>query len=160
MGLPSVRSEVDCTECSEPSAPAARRGILYLDITSELPLTNQSRRGIPGPEYRETGVAFRLCGHSRPRASDGRFFGGIVVIADAESGGQIPDADPEKAVSSHEHGIVALIRHAQDIDSFEGEFDWAGAQVLVRLPTGRFARGTPGSDYEIYCQSRTGRCSC
>jgi hypothetical protein len=24
--------------------------------------------------------------------------------------------------------VVALIRHAQDIDSFEGEFDWAEAQ--------------------------------
>ncbi|WP_427170288.1 hypothetical protein [Arthrobacter sp. 92] len=39
------------------------------------------------------------------------------------------------AVSSNEDGVVALIRHAQDIDSFEGEFDWAEAQVLVRLLT-------------------------
>lgn len=63
------------------------------------------------------------------------FHWGIVIIADAESGSLIPDVDPEKAVSSNEHGIVALIRHAQDIDSFEGEFDWAEAQVLVRLLT-------------------------
>ena len=61
------------------------------------------------------------------------FHWGIVIIADAESGSQIPDVDPEKAVSSNEHGIVALIRHAQDIDSFEGEFNWAEAQVVVRL---------------------------
>jgi hypothetical protein len=38
------------------------------------------------------------------------FHWGIVIIADAESGSQIPDLDPEKAVSSNEHGIVALIR--------------------------------------------------
>jgi hypothetical protein len=63
------------------------------------------------------------------------FHWGIVIIADAESGSQIPDVDPGKAISSNEHGIVALIRHAQDIDSFEGEFDWAEAQVLVRLLT-------------------------
>lgn len=63
------------------------------------------------------------------------FHWGIVIIADAESGSQIPDVDPEKVVSSNEHGIVARIRHAQDIDSFEGEFDWAEAQVLVRLLT-------------------------
>lgn len=63
------------------------------------------------------------------------FHWGIVVIADAQSGSQIPDVDPEKAVSSNEHGIVALIRHAQDVDSFEGEFDWAEAQVLIRLLT-------------------------
>lgn len=63
------------------------------------------------------------------------FHWGIVIIADAESRSQLPDLDPEKAVTSNEHGIVALIRHAQDIDLFEGEFDWAEAQVLVRLLT-------------------------
>ena len=61
------------------------------------------------------------------------FHWGIVVVADSESGGLIPDVDPETAVSSNEHGIVILIRHAQDIESFEGEFEWAEAEVLVRL---------------------------
>jgi hypothetical protein len=63
------------------------------------------------------------------------FHWGIVVVSDVESGGLIPDVDPERAVSANENGIVALIRHAQDIDSFEGEFDWAEAEVLVRLLT-------------------------
>lgn len=63
------------------------------------------------------------------------FHWGIVVISDSESGGLIPDVDPEKTVSANENGIVALIRHAQDIDSFDGEFDWAEAEVLVRLLT-------------------------
>jgi hypothetical protein len=61
------------------------------------------------------------------------FHWGIVVVADSESGGSIPDVDPETAVSSNEHGIVILMRHAQDIDSFEGEIEWAEAEVLVRL---------------------------
>jgi hypothetical protein len=61
------------------------------------------------------------------------FHWGIVIVADEESGGQIPDVDPANLVSSNEHGIVATIRHAQDVDSFAGEFDWAEAQVVVRL---------------------------
>ncbi|MDR6906082.1 hypothetical protein J2X63_001768 [Agromyces sp. 3263] len=54
-------------------------------------------------------------------------------MADQEYGGQIPDVDPTNLVSANEHGIVASIRHAQDVDSFAGEFDWAEAQVIVRL---------------------------
>jgi len=61
------------------------------------------------------------------------FHWGIVVITDVEPDHQIPDVEPGKIVSWNEHGIVALIRHAQDIDSFEDEFDWAEAQVVVRL---------------------------
>lgn len=61
------------------------------------------------------------------------FHWGIVVLADADSGGRIPDVNPEESVTGNEHGVVALIRHAQDIDSFDGDFDWAEAQVLVRL---------------------------
>lgn len=61
------------------------------------------------------------------------FHWGIVIVADHESGGQIPDVDPTNLVSSNDHGIVASIRHAQDVDSFAGEFDWAEAEVVVRL---------------------------
>jgi hypothetical protein len=61
------------------------------------------------------------------------FHWGIVVVSDVESGGLIPDVDTESAVSANENGIVVLIRHTQDIDSFDGEFDWAEAEVLVRL---------------------------
>lgn len=63
------------------------------------------------------------------------FHWGIVIIADADSGGKIPEVEPGKAVSSNEHGIIALVRHAQDIDSFEGEFEWAESQVTIRLLT-------------------------
>lgn len=63
------------------------------------------------------------------------FHWGIVIVADAESRGKIPEVEPDKAVSSNEHGIIALVRHAQDIDSFEDEFDWAETEVVVRLLT-------------------------
>ena len=61
------------------------------------------------------------------------FHWGIVIVSDPDSGGLIPDANPKRIVSSNEHGIVVAIRYAQDIDSFEGELDWAEGSVQVRL---------------------------
>lgn len=62
------------------------------------------------------------------------FHWGIVVVSDVESGGLIPDVDPERPVSANENGIIALIRHAQDVDSLD-EFDWAEVEVLLRFLT-------------------------
>lgn len=60
------------------------------------------------------------------------FHWGIVVVSDVKSGSLIPDVDPERAVSANENGIIALIRHAQDIEVLD-ELDWAEVEVLVRL---------------------------
>jgi hypothetical protein len=88
------------------------------------------------------------------------FHWGIVVVSDVESIGLVPDVDPERAVSANENGFVALIRHAQDVDSFGGEFEWAEAEVLVRLLT---EAGPPTSDRrEVFrgrLKTRTGRIS-
>jgi hypothetical protein len=58
---------------------------------------------------------------------------GIAIVSDADSGGLIPDVDPEAAVSANAHGLVILVRHAQDIESFEGDFVFAEASLTVRL---------------------------
>jgi hypothetical protein len=57
---------------------------------------------------------------------------GIVVLSDPTLGGEIPDVDPGARVSAHGNGIVVLVRHAQDIPSFDGDFDWAEATATVR----------------------------
>ena len=61
------------------------------------------------------------------------FHWGIVIVASPEEGGEIPDVQPEQAVTGDEHGLIALVRHAQDIESFDGEIEWAEAEVVVRL---------------------------
>jgi hypothetical protein len=61
------------------------------------------------------------------------FHWGIVIITDAKAGEQIPEVEPDLPVTADDHGIIALVRHAQDISSFEDDFEWAEAEVLVRL---------------------------
>lgn len=61
------------------------------------------------------------------------FHWGIVIVSDVKSSGDIPDVDRDALVAANEHGLVVAVRHAQDIASFEGDFDWAEAEVVVRL---------------------------
>jgi hypothetical protein len=61
------------------------------------------------------------------------FHWGIVIAADADAGALIPDVVPGSLVSSNQHGVVALVRHAQDIDSLDDTVDWAEAEVVVPL---------------------------
>lgn len=61
------------------------------------------------------------------------FHWGIVIVSAPEEGGAIPDVQPDRAVTGDEHGLIALVRHAQDVESFAEDFDWAEAEVLVRL---------------------------
>jgi hypothetical protein len=56
-----------------------------------------------------------------------------VVVCAPEEGGAIPDVKPGRAVTGDEHGLIALVRHAQDVESFAEESEWAEAEVLVRL---------------------------
>jgi hypothetical protein len=58
---------------------------------------------------------------------------GIAIVSDPDLGGEIPDVDPSGGVSANEKGIIVPVRHAQDIESFEGDFEWAEATVTVRL---------------------------
>ena len=64
------------------------------------------------------------------------FHWGIVIVSAPEEGGAIPDVQPDRAVTGDEHGLIALVRHAQDVESFAEELDWAEAEVLVRLLLG------------------------
>lgn len=50
-----------------------------------------------------------------------------------EEGGAIPDVEPGRAVTGDEHGLIASVRHAQDVESFADDVDWAEAEVVVRL---------------------------
>jgi hypothetical protein len=46
----------------------------------------------------------------------------------------LPDVNPDRLVSANEHGIITLVRHAQDSDEYEGEFlKFAEAEVVVTL---------------------------
>lgn len=57
---------------------------------------------------------------------------GIAIISDPSLGGEIPEVRPDARVSANRSGVVILVRHAQDIESFEGDFEWAEARVSVR----------------------------
>ncbi len=57
---------------------------------------------------------------------------GIAILSDPDLGGEIPEVDPSGGVSANENGIIVPVRHAQDIESFEGDFEWAEATVTVR----------------------------
>jgi hypothetical protein len=61
------------------------------------------------------------------------FHWGVVILTDADSEALTPDVVPGSLISSNEHGIVALVRHAQDIDSSEDTADWAETEIVVRL---------------------------
>lgn len=58
---------------------------------------------------------------------------GIAIVSDASLGGEIPEVDPARGVTGNRSGVIVLVRHAQDIPSFEGEFDWAEATLTVTL---------------------------
>lgn len=58
---------------------------------------------------------------------------GIAIVSDASLGGEIPEVDPARGVTGNHNGLIILVRHAQDIPSFDGEFDWAEATVTVTL---------------------------
>jgi hypothetical protein len=60
------------------------------------------------------------------------FHWGIVVIA-PDGNAQIPEVASDTLVSSNGQGLVILVRHAQDVESFDGDFDWAEAEITVRL---------------------------
>jgi len=57
---------------------------------------------------------------------------GIAIISDPSLGGAIPEVKPNAQVSANRNGVVILVRHAQDIESFEGDPAWAEARVHVR----------------------------
>ncbi|MFE6967657.1 hypothetical protein ACFVAJ_21465 [Agromyces sp. NPDC057679] len=56
---------------------------------------------------------------------------GIVIVSDPDLGGQIPEVDPESRVSANESGLIVLVRHAQDVEDFNGDLEWAEAEVTV-----------------------------
>ncbi|HVK30221.1 MAG TPA: hypothetical protein VM575_17920 [Nocardioides sp.] len=57
---------------------------------------------------------------------------GIAILSDPSLGGEIPEVDPKARVSANANGVVVLVRHAQDVESLEGDFDWAEATVTIR----------------------------
>src|SRR5207253_634602 len=57
---------------------------------------------------------------------------GIAILSDPSLGGEIPDVDRGVRVSANSTGIVVPVRHAQDVESLDGDFDWADATVTVR----------------------------
>ncbi|MBS42203.1 MAG: hypothetical protein CMH83_03290 [Nocardioides sp.] len=57
---------------------------------------------------------------------------GIAILSDPSLGGEIPEVDPKARVSASSNGVVVLVRHAQDVESFEDDFDWAEATVTIR----------------------------
>lgn len=65
------------------------------------------------------------------------FHWGIVIMSDVKFGGDIPDVDSNVLVTANDRGVIVLVRHAQDIESFDDDFEWAEAEVVVRqLPAG------------------------
>lgn len=59
------------------------------------------------------------------------FHWGIVTVG-PDGSGQLPDVAAGALVSANAHGLVILVRHAQDIESFGADFDWAEAEIVVR----------------------------
>ncbi|GAA2080800.1 hypothetical protein IDH50_03185 [Aeromicrobium tamlense] len=57
---------------------------------------------------------------------------GIAILSDPSLGGEIPEVVPESRVSANDKGVVVLIRHAQDVETLNGDFAWAEASVIVR----------------------------
>lgn len=57
---------------------------------------------------------------------------GIAIVADPK--GEVPEIQPEQAVTIGESGLVILVRHAQDTEAevFEGDWEWATATTHVK----------------------------
>ena len=60
------------------------------------------------------------------------FHWGIVVLI-PEGDAQVPDVDPDAMVSTNGQALVILVRHAQDVDSFDDDVRWAEAEIVFRL---------------------------
>jgi hypothetical protein len=67
--------------------------------------------------------------------------GGIAIIADPE--GEVPEVQPEQAVTIGESGLVILVRHAQDIETEGSEDDWEWATATIHVKTLAEAESTP-----------------
>lgn len=57
---------------------------------------------------------------------------GIAILSDPSLGGEIPEVVPEARVAANGKGVVVLVRHAQDVETFDGDVEWAEASVTVR----------------------------
>lgn len=62
---------------------------------------------------------------------------GIAILATPDYHGNLPEVDPEQAVSANDFGVVVLVQHAQDVElgtdeAGEGVLPWAEATVVVR----------------------------
>jgi hypothetical protein len=66
---------------------------------------------------------------------------GIAIVADPE--GEVPDVQPEQAVTIGESGLVILVRHAQDIETEGSEGDWEWATATIHVKTLAQAESTP-----------------
>lgn len=60
------------------------------------------------------------------------FHWGIVVVDAEGSAARLPDMAPGKLVTATEHEFVVLVRLAQDVESFDDDFDLAEVAVTVR----------------------------
>jgi hypothetical protein len=63
------------------------------------------------------------------------FHWGIVAVSDPSAYVVPEEIQHDRTITATETGLVALVRHAQDVPSFEGDFDWAEVIVTVRLLT-------------------------
>jgi hypothetical protein len=57
---------------------------------------------------------------------------GIAILSDPSLGAETPEVVPEAGVSANGKGVVVLVRHAQDVETFDGDFDWAETSVTIR----------------------------
>ena len=60
------------------------------------------------------------------------FHWGIVVIRPAGASPDLPDVPSGTLVSTNGEALIVLVRHAQDVESFEGDFSWAETEIVVR----------------------------
>ncbi|WP_277213361.1 hypothetical protein [Isoptericola croceus] len=82
---------------------------------------------------------------------------GIAIIL--ASDGEIPDVDPDAAVSVGRSGLVVTVRQEADIPLFEGDFDWAEVQITVRWLDGAPDLGTRRSLFDGTLSTPRGRFS-
>ena len=58
---------------------------------------------------------------------------GIAIVADPK--GEVPEIQPEQAVTIGESGLVILVRHAQDTEAEVSEGDWKWATATIHVKT-------------------------
>ncbi len=76
------------------------------------------------------------------------FHWGIVVVAVEPPTGDIPAVVGDTLVVANAHSLIILVRHAQDIESLDGEYDFAEAEVTVRQMVGPMS--SPASGRVVY----------